>query len=58
MFNNNLNSSPFNKNVLLGGKSVKTINGKKRVIYTGSRGGKYYYRIINGKKVKKYIKTF
>lgn len=51
----NIPNNARRKELLLGGKSIKTINGKKRVIYTGSRGGKYYYRIINGKKVKKYI---
>ena len=37
-------------------KSVKKlIDGKKRVIHIGPKGGKYYIRIRNGKKVKVYI---
>ena len=45
-------------NKLLGGKKKsvkKLIAGRKRVIHTGPRGGKYYIRIRNSKKVKIYI---
>ena len=49
---------------LLGGKKkstkkkktyTKVIVGRKRVIHTGPKGGKYYIRIRNGNKVKVYI---
>ena len=37
-------------------KSVKKIvSGKKRTIYTGIRGGKYYLKTKNGKKYKVYV---
>ena len=37
-------------------KSLKKIvSGKKRTIYTGIRGGKYYLKTKNGKKYKVYV---
>lgn len=52
-----LNEREYNK--LLGGnkklKNKKLINGKYRIIHTGPKGGKFYVRIINGKKKKIYI---
>ena len=33
----------------------KIVSGKKRTIYTGIRGGKYYLKNKNGKKYKVYV---
>ncbi len=41
------------KNLLNTSKPPK--GGKPRKIYTGQRGGKYYYKRVNNKMVKKYI---
>ena len=35
--------------------SKPPVGGKSRKIYTGQRGGKYYYKKVNNKMVKKYI---
>lgn len=44
------------KNLQKKGKTyTEIISGKKRIIYIGSKGGKYYIQNKNGKKVKKYI---
>ena len=35
----------------------KIVSGKKRTIYTGIRGGKYYLKTKNGKKYKVYVNS-
>lgn len=57
--NNAMNKSEFQKvlanNSNKNSKNKSQEGGKSKKIYTGQRGGKYYYKKVNNKMVKRYI---
>ena len=52
---NKSNKKSNNKTSKKNNKNSTQKGGKSKKIYTGQRGGKYYYKKVNNKMVKRYI---